>query len=209
MEEFIRRLGPVAARGGNGRVRSRHCSYFWSPARMTAIVPARAAPPWFNNTRSVSRGEWGSNRARDSQGTASRNRPERSDGAEGDRTPDPLLVQPNEKVPGFYKLLNLRPVLGIGVEGTELTTLEHGVPGRTRPMTTAAALSTPASDEGRARSGYCERARAVSHSRITEALRVSPTERSRWQGGTGPRSQKEFGAMLAAGGNSREEIRGA
>ncbi len=33
-----------------------------------------------------------------------------------DRTGDPLLAKPNEKVPGFYKLLNLRAVLGIGVE---------------------------------------------------------------------------------------------
>ena len=28
----------------------------------------------------------------------------------------PCLQKPNEKVPGFYKLLNLRAVLGIGVE---------------------------------------------------------------------------------------------
>ena len=37
-------------------------------------------------------------------------------GADRDRTGDPLLAKPNEKVPGFYKLLNLRAVLGIGVE---------------------------------------------------------------------------------------------
>ena len=37
-------------------------------------------------------------------------------GADRDRTGDPLLAKPNEKVPEFYKLLNLRAVLGIGVE---------------------------------------------------------------------------------------------
>jgi len=37
-------------------------------------------------------------------------------GADRDRTGDPLLAEPNEKVPRFYKLLNLRAVLGIGVE---------------------------------------------------------------------------------------------
>ena len=36
-------------------------------------------------------------------------------GADRDRTGDPLLAKPTEKVPRFYKLLNLRAVLGIGV----------------------------------------------------------------------------------------------
>jgi hypothetical protein len=62
-------------------------------------------------------------------------------GADRDRTGDPLVAKPNEKVPEFYKLLNLRAVLGIGVEGegpfgaphckkltTELTTVERGLP---------------------------------------------------------------------------------
>ncbi len=40
----------------------------------------------------------------------------RISGAGRDRTGDPLLAKPNEKVPGFYELLNLRAVLGIGVE---------------------------------------------------------------------------------------------
>ena len=37
-------------------------------------------------------------------------------GADRDRTGDPLVAKPNDKVPRFYKLLNLRAVLGIGVE---------------------------------------------------------------------------------------------
>jgi hypothetical protein len=37
-------------------------------------------------------------------------------GADRDRTGDPLVAKPTEKVPEFYKLLNLRAVLGIGVE---------------------------------------------------------------------------------------------
>jgi hypothetical protein len=62
-----------------------------------------------------------------------------------DRTGDPLLAKPNENVPRFYKLLNLRAVLGIGVEvegpfgapyceklTTPLTTDESGLPGRAR-----------------------------------------------------------------------------
>jgi len=40
----------------------------------------------------------------------------RISGADRDRTGDPLLAKLNEKVPTFYKLLNLRAVLGIGVE---------------------------------------------------------------------------------------------
>ena len=36
-------------------------------------------------------------------------------GADRDRTGDPLVAKPIEKVPRFYKLLNLRAVLGIGV----------------------------------------------------------------------------------------------
>ena len=39
-------------------------------------------------------------------------------GADRDRTGDPLLAKPLWKVPEFYKLLNLRAVLGIGVVGS-------------------------------------------------------------------------------------------
>jgi hypothetical protein len=72
-----------------------------------------------------------------------------SSGADRDRTGDPLVAKPTEKVPEFYKLLNLRAVLGIGVEvegpfgapyceklTTQLTTAEcrlHGRPRRGRP----------------------------------------------------------------------------
>lgn len=66
-------------------------------------------------------------------------------GAEGNRTPDLLLAKRSLKVREFYKLLNLRAVLGIGVEvegpfgapycdklTTQLTTHECRFRGRTR-----------------------------------------------------------------------------